>query len=412
VSLNNKISFIFKLAFLIIFSGTSTIASTSLSLENDKDTLKVIPVKEQGWYEKINLRGYAQVRYNRLFETNPDLKCEQCDRSWGEDGGFFFRRIRMIFFGNINPRVYFYIQPDFASNASGNNLHFAQIRDAYFDVALDDKKEFRFRIGQSKIPFGFEPLQSSQNRIALDRADGINSAFPNERDLGVFFYYAPDHIRKRFAYLIRSGLKGSGDYGVVGLGVFNGQVANRPQVGDDLHYVARLTYPFEAANGQIIEPGIQAYTGHFTINKSAKLEAPTRFLDQRVGFTLVKYPQPWGFQAEYNTGVGPRFNPTNSTIESGKLEGGYIQTMYKLDLKGQTFFPFVRAQYYDGGKKAEIDARSYLVKELEIGVEWQPNPNFELVANYTFADRTFEDFAKPVNRQVGSLLRLQAQLNF
>lgn len=33
------------------------------------------------WFEKVNMRGYAQARYNRLLETNPFLKCEQCDRS-------------------------------------------------------------------------------------------------------------------------------------------------------------------------------------------------------------------------------------------------------------------------------------------------------------------------------------------
>ena len=39
------------------------------------------------WYDLISMRGYAQVRYNRLLETNPDLKCEQCDRYWGDNNG-------------------------------------------------------------------------------------------------------------------------------------------------------------------------------------------------------------------------------------------------------------------------------------------------------------------------------------
>jgi hypothetical protein len=38
------------------------------------------------WYERLSLRGYTQVRYNRLLETNPDLTCAQCDRSIGRDG--------------------------------------------------------------------------------------------------------------------------------------------------------------------------------------------------------------------------------------------------------------------------------------------------------------------------------------
>jgi hypothetical protein len=53
--------------------------------------------------------------------------------------------MRMIFSGNIHERVYLYFQPDFASSASSMALHFGQIRDMYFDIALDEKKEYRVR---------------------------------------------------------------------------------------------------------------------------------------------------------------------------------------------------------------------------------------------------------------------------
>src|SRR5687768_7700694 len=77
------------------------------------------------WYESFSIRGYAQARYNRFLETNNDLGCEQCDKSWGGDGGFFFRRIRIILFGQLSKQVYVYIQPDFASSAS-TTQHIAQ----------------------------------------------------------------------------------------------------------------------------------------------------------------------------------------------------------------------------------------------------------------------------------------------
>ena len=51
---------------------------------------------------------------------------------------------------------------------------------------IDKEKVNRLRIGQSKIPYGWENLQSSQNRLPLDRDDAFNSAAKNERDLGVF----------------------------------------------------------------------------------------------------------------------------------------------------------------------------------------------------------------------------------
>ncbi|MBS9523716.1 porin [Litoribacter alkaliphilus] len=369
-----------------------------------------IDVKKNQWFESIQIRGYAQLRYNGLFETNPDLQCAQCDRSWGgETNGFFFRRIRLIFYGQVHEKVYFYIQPDLASG--GSNL--AQIRDAYFDLGLDDKQEFRLRIGQSKVPFGFENLQSSQNRIPLDRHDGLNSAVANERDIGVMFYYAPSEIRKRFNYLVSSGLKGSGDYGVFGFGVYNGQTANMPELNDNMHVVTRLTYPFLLKSGQFIEGSLQGYTGDFVIQRNQLTDMDqTEFREYRYGASFVMYPQPFGIQAEYNRGRGPEFNPETMDVEDAPLEGGYVMANYYLKKGKDLFIPFTRYHFYQGGKKHELDATRHRVKELEIGVEWQPNKNFELVTMYTISDRTFENSLNPNNRQVGSLLRLQAQVNF
>lgn len=371
---------------------------------------------ESEWYNSFKIRGYVQARYNRLFETNPDLGCEQCDRSWGDEGGFFLRRIRIIFFGQIYKNVYFYIQPDFASSASSTGLNFAQLRDAYFDIGFDAKNEFRVRIGQSKVPYGFENMQSSQNRIPLDRADALNSAVSNERDMGVFFYWAPDKIRKKFATLVKDNYKGNGDYGVFALGAYNGQTANRPELNNNLHVVARASYPFEIGN-QIIEPGIQAYTGRYELPTSLKNGGVTathdlNYLDQRAAVSFILYPKPFGIQAEYNIGKGPEFNKHTETIETKSLEGGYATFSYRIEHKEQIIFPFTRYQYYRGGKKHEMDARSYDVNELEVGFEWQFSKNFELVATYTISNRRYEDFILQNNDQQGSLLRLQAQINF
>ncbi|MFN3326361.1 MAG: porin [Bryobacteraceae bacterium] len=178
-------------------------------------------------------------------------------------------------------------------------MHFGQLRDLYFDVNLDKKKEFRLRLGQSKVPFGFENLQSSQNRLGMDRADGLNSAVLNERDLGAYLMYAPSHIRQRFQYLVNSGLKGSGDYGVVAVGVFNGQTANRPAANNTLHRLARVSYPFQFRNGQIIEPSVQTYAGEYTVTtRGAGIGGSDTFPDQRTAFSFVLYPQPIGVQAE------------------------------------------------------------------------------------------------------------------
>lgn len=402
---------------LIVFKSNLLAQTTILKVDSTTVlTTTVAPEKKKQWYETFSIRGYAQARYNNLLQTNDKLGCEQCDRSWGGNGGFFFRRIRVILFGQLSKQVYFYIQPDFASSASATGLHFAQIRDAYFDIGLDSDNEFRLRIGQSKVPYGFENMQSSQNRLPLDRNDALNSAVSNERDIGVFFYWAPKKIRERYSMLVRDGFKGSGDYGVFAFGAYNGQVANRPELNKESHVVARLTYPFQIGE-QIIEPGIQGYTGTFTLPSDQLTSGVSKtknsnYLDQRAAVTFVMYPRPFGIMAEYNIGIGPEYNKWTNRIEQRPLEGGYALINYMIKLKKQVIFPFVRTQYYAGGKKHERDARSYTVRENEIGIEWQPSKNFEFVAMYTISSRRYEDGTLKNNFQTGNLLRLQAQMNF
>ena len=379
---------------------------------------------EEHWYDRISLRGYAQIRYNGLFSTNDKVSCDQCDKSWGTtstdpdakaNNGLFIRRARLVFSGQVHPNVFFYFQPDFASSPSTGIQNFVQIRDLYFDLSFDKKKEYRVRVGQSKIPYGFENMQSSSQRLALDRNDAMNSAILNERDLGLFFYWAPAEIRERFNMLVKDGYKGSGDFGVFAFGVYNGQIANKLDGNRDLNVVARVTYPF-VIGSQIIEPGIQAYTGKWAftgeISPGVKVNDPQYVKDQRVGATFVLYPRPFGIQTEYNIGTGPRYNMVTNTVDETDLNGGYVLLNYKLDIKKQHIYPFAKFQYYDGGKKYEKDARSYVVRDYEIGIEWQPFKAFEFTAEYVIADRTFEDSVLPINRQQGNLLRLQAQFNF
>lgn len=395
--------------FLFLLVGLA-LAGGAFGQQLSPDSVRPGP---KSWTEAFVIRGYVQTRYNRLLETNAHLQCEQCDRSWGDKGGFSIRRARLTVVGNLNPRVYINLQADFASTINGT-LNWGQVRDAYADIALDDAHRFRLRLGQSKLPYGFENMQSSGTRLPLDRADAINSAIINERDVGVFFYYAPAPVRELFRQLATDGRKGSGDYGVVGLGVYNGQGANFSEQDNRPQIVGRVAYPFQVG-GQIIEPGLQGYTGRYVVaNHSAGVGGATNFsyLDQRAAVSLNVYPQPFGLMAEWNLGRGPEYNPATDSIELRRLHGGYVQLYYRQKLGTQELLPFVRGQYYEGGKKFELDARRYRMREFEVGVEWQLNKNFELTTQYTISRRRFEDHIRPNNLQNGSLLRVQAQVNY
>ncbi|MFC4026944.1 porin [Zunongwangia endophytica] len=364
------------------------------------------------WYDNIHLGGYMQVRYNSLFQTNPNLGCEQCDEHWGDvGGGLSLRRVRFKIKGQITPRIFVYFQPDFAKSINEDH-HVGRLKDAYIDVGLDLKNEFRLRIGQSKVPYGYENMQSSSNRLPLDRNDAFNSGVKDERDLGVFFYWATSKKRALIRQLRKAGLSG-GDFGIFALGIYNGQTANHYDKNDSFHIVTRFSYPIQLGN-QVIEPGIQAYSGKYMILKHSPEVTvnPEGYIDQRAALSFVLFPKPFGIQAEYNVGRGPEFDTSSRTIKIKKLSGGYATFSYFVKKWNQRFYPFVRFQYYNGGKKHELDARSYTVKETEVGIEWHPLPHFEFLAEYTISDRRYEDFQNPINHQTGNLMRLQAQVKF
>ncbi len=381
------------------------------------------------WFDKISIRGYVQARYTYL-PGDKSIRNEY-DNTIRDDTGFAFRRARLVFSGDITDWLSFYIQPEFAGTVPGTtgdqSNHFVQLRDAYTDIFLPvpflflDKKELRIRAGLSKVPFGFETLQSSQNRIAFDRSDGINSAVNGERDLGFFIYYTPTDTRKLFRKLVDSGLKGSGDYGVLGVGVYNGQTLNVSERNDNKHIVLHATYPMELPYGQIIQFGVDAYRGTFNVGATTPLTTggPAiargnngNILDERVGVHFILYPQPIGFQAEWNWGHGPQLNATRTAVEEGDIQGGYVQAMYKWDVNNwTTLIPYVRYQEYSGGKKHRTNAPFNVVRDWEVGLEWQFTRSLEFTIAYARSRRTDTQTA-PYNIREGDIVRTQLQYNF
>lgn len=375
------------------------------------------------WYDRIGIRGYVQMRYNQEIGGDAkDLKSPG-DRYIGREQGFGIRRARVVISGDVTDRMSIYIQPDLASTPSGSSTgNFAQLRDAYADLWLDSGKTWRIRAGQSKIPFGWEDLQSSQNRLALDRADALNSAVRDERDLGVFLYWSPKEAKERFAYLQKSGLKGSGDYGMVGVGVYNGQGANRPDRNDRLHTVVHFSYPFKFANGQYLEVGADAYSGRYKVSTASATidgrtftptvsESEAGSTDRRIAAHVVYYPQPFGFQAEWTVGEGPQLDLARRTIRTRSLRGGYAQLMYKFDSAQGAFIPYAKWQTYRGAAKFDTNAPKMSVDELEAGVEWQPSNAVELAVAFANMRRTDVSSA-PYRRVDGKLLRMQLQVNY
>jgi hypothetical protein len=407
-----------------------------------------IPLRER-WYEKISIRGYSQFRYNHTLD-NDELRGGQ-DRSIGDTNELFIRRARLVISGQPHERIFFYFQPSFEGLIGGVEQA-GVVRDLYADLFLAQNKEWRIRAGLSKIPFGFENMQSSQNRLAFDRNDALNSGVPGERDLGLYLYYTPTSVRERFKRLVDSGLKGSGDYGMLGVGVYNGQGINVRDRNKNKHVAFHAAYPYEFPDGQIIQVGMDAYAGQINVATQSLVPAnplfsPTNgqaiavnpvvrdggnYLDQRIAWHFVLFPQPFGLQAEYTIGRGPELSADRTEVVTGNIRGGYVQLFYqyKCDAFCLSVIPYVRYQEYFGGRKFEANAPRNSVRELELGIEYQFNKALELTVAGTFSSRTSSDAQflpaactnnlsvdiactqTPYQRQTGNMLRFQLQWNF
>ncbi len=391
------------------------------------------------WYEKLNVGGYTQFRFDRTVGqdrsgADPFLTTDR--GITGNAENFSFRRARVILSGDLSEHLFFYFQQEWAITLPGPTTpDFGQIRDLYADVYLDKEKVNRLRVGQSKVPFGFDNMQSSQNRVTLDRSDAMNSATVFvERDLGVFYYWTPVEKQKLLKDLAAGGLKGSGNYGIFALGMYNGQGLSQLEQNRNLHTVARLTWPVMLGNGQVVEASVQGYTGEY-LPEGAPLRAlgagpsltpaGTRqtgerrgFRDQRVAGTFVLYPQPLGIQAEWSYGEGPALNDAQTRVGVRPLNGGYITAMYKIDTPGYGIYtPYTRYQYFKGGYKGFANAPYGQRNQVDFGVECQIFKELELTLEYSLVDganlnaidragaRSYRNFD-------GSVLRVQCQVNY
>lgn len=380
------------------------------------------------WYDRLSLRGYTQMRMNTIVdgpaESPPGVLSRLRsvhDGDLRDNNNFSFRRMRLILQGDLNDYVSLYFQPDFAATVSNQSVGerregAVSLRDMYADVFPTGDKAFRIRLGQSKVPFGWENMQSSSNRLALDRTDAINSAAPGERDLGIVAYYTPPRVQRIWNRLLVDQQKLFGNYGAFGLGVYNGQGLNRTETNDSVMTVALATWPFEldglGLDGQVLEVGGAVMRNRVNPEVRTGGVSPQSFADNRVGIHAILYPQPFGLQGEWNWGTGPEFDPATGRIEERPLNGGYIQAMARVrNSPLGPFYPFARWQYYRGGFKAAINSPRLETEELELGIEFLPTPPLEITLTYGRASRKEAD-ERRFGQAEGQLVRVQAQWNY
>ena len=383
---------------------------------------------DRPWYDRLKLRGYTQVRYNAIVASNDAPQADGSrlrsvhDASINDDGGFMLRRVRMVLQGPVTDNVEIYLQHDFGAavnNQSGaeRRENFGQLRDAYVDL-FDPSRRFRLRLGQSKVPFGWESLQSSSNRVPLDRSDAINSGVPGERDVGIVGYYTPRRVQAVWDRLEDGGQKLFGNYGAFGIGAFNGQGISRTERNDGRMVVAMATWPFEldglgsGFTGQVLELGGSAMLNTYRPELRTGGVSAVDYDDKRVALHAILYPQPFGVQAEWTWGRAPEFNEVSRGVAEDTLAGGYVQLMYNLgETPAGRVVPYGRWQRYRGGWKTSTNAPRLETNEIEIGVEWEFVDSLELTLAYARMKRREADERRQ-GRTEGDLIRAQLQFSY
>ena len=382
---------------ILVKKGLITAEERAQALESAAVAKMAEGPKKAAWYETLKIDGYTQVRQTeQLNDAAKLIGGLPADRSVDPVQSIVVRRARFKITGDIG-RVSLYTQFDLAASVdSGTSRNFGlQTRDIYADIALDEDREHRIRVGVSKVPYGWVNLQSSQNRLAIERPEALNSAVEGERDQGVYYMYADKASRALFKKHNAEGFKGSGDYAVFAAGFFGGTGLNKADNNGEVHSLVRFTYPWVSASGQMYEAGIGGYAGRFMVTPSAitgvgtpvaatERQKTDGFKDRRASAHFIMFPQPWGIEAEWTSGQGPQLNDARTIIDECHLEGGYVQASYRYQYgEGSELIPFVRWNYYDGARKFGTNAHKMVVNDLDLGFEWQWRPEVELSMMYS-----------------------------
>ncbi len=168
--------------------------------------------------------GYVQLRFDHDEATKGRTE-------------FLLRRARVNFKGPVADRTSYRIElqldareeksvvPDAARGSK------VQVRSVYVDRKLGTG---RLRIGQAKIPFGYEVPESVPDLWAGERSAVMDALIPDQRDIGVQYRVSDRSERV-----------------ILDLGVFNGTGINRVDDNDSKDIAGRLEYDFGPASAAV-----------------------------------------------------------------------------------------------------------------------------------------------------------------
>ena len=156
------------------------------------------------------LDGYFQIRYQ--------------DDEGTDKNDFLVRRARLNVRGPLSDRTAYRIEFQMDAKEAGMGpCSKTQLRTLYLDYKLN---RGLLRIGQAKVPWGYELLESVPDLWTAERALFMDRLFPNQRDIGVQWSYRKSPSAPQFD-----------------VGIFNGTGINASDNNDRKNLMARVDFP-------------------------------------------------------------------------------------------------------------------------------------------------------------------------
>ncbi|MFQ5808763.1 MAG: porin [Armatimonadota bacterium] len=352
------------------------------------EAAKVTPAPKKAWSDTTKVGGYLQFRWN----DHPD-KASSLGKP---DNDFQVRRARIKVEAKPTDRLKGTLQIDLPV---GDGV--VDVKDAYGEYYLGDAKETRVRFGQAKVPFGFQIPQSSSRRLTMERTD-LKVMTPGERDQGAWLMYTPKKLHDRFNEL-KSHHLGTGDFGFLTAGIFNGQGFNSSEANDSKHFVFRADYPFECGSGRMGQAGVSILTGDYVTGNaeatanSTTATVPAAAIDEHaLNFHFYLPPDPWGVQFEYLTGESAALftpdalDPNTWFVGQADVDAWYGQFHVKA---GEDGTAFVRFDEFDGFKKnglGELPSRND-IERWSFGYAHDIDSKTELTVQFDSLEKNGKD---------------------
>lgn len=320
-------------------------------LESAMTDVQTRLAKVEAEQKKHKLDGYLQVRY-----YNDDAS----DRS-----EFLVRRARFNIRGPVSDRWSYRVEFQLDAKEDGRGpTSKTQLRTLYADYKANSRT---LRIGQAKIPWGYELLEGVPKLWTSERALFMDRLFPNQRDIGVQYAYRTGPNRPQFD-----------------VGIFNGTGINASDNNKKKNLMARVDFP--VPNGSV---ALSGYVG-----KRGEGEEAT---DQdRFGLS-ARFSWPGGteFMAEAVRGED----------RGADVAGWYAQLGHPISRRAPNLL-FVKYDQYD----EDTDASDDLFKRWSFGYWHQLDPATRLTLVHESRDP--DDGFSELSKWQDSRTYLQLQLKY